>query len=123
MRTLFFISLFIITILPIICKGDEVQNPTNLTGTAWKLVFESGTPVANKFVFEELKFISATDGEAWMQPVTGTIQKMGTLTYVINENTISITPINDVTKTAKIDFQKGTITPTDSTNTYVFTKE
>lgn len=123
MQKVFYILFSLITIITTSCFAEVVQNQTDLTGTVWKYTFVADSSKVTDYSYEELKFISGSQGEVWMQPITGDKQMIKTLTYVVNGTTITITPSNGKVGTAVIDFQKNTIIPTDAPNTYVFTKE
>jgi hypothetical protein len=122
MQKLFIISFAIITIMTTSCFAEEVQNQSNLTGTVWRYTVMPGGLGASTSLFIEMKFISTTQFELWEQPVTGDKKQLETITYELNGNIITIKRVSDTTGTTVIDFQKNTITTTNPTGTFVFTK-
>ncbi len=122
MQKLLIISFAIIAMMTTSCSAEEVQNQSDLTGTVWRYTITPGSPGASISSFLELKFISTTQMEMWDQPVTGDKNKLQTITYALNGNNITVTPVNEYTGTTVIDFQKNTITTTNPTGTFVFTK-
>jgi hypothetical protein len=123
MQKLLIIIIAIISMMTTSCSAEEVQNHSNLTGTVWRYTVTPGSPGASISSFLELKFISTTQMEMWDQPVTGDKNKLQTITYVLNGNIITVTPVNENTGTTVIDFQKNTITTTNPTGTFVFVKQ
>ncbi len=123
MQKLLIISFAIIAMMTTSCSAEEVQNQSDLTGTVWRYTVTPGGPGASISSFLELKFISSTQFEIWDQPVTGDKKKLQTITYVLNGNNITVTPLIDATETNVVDFQKNTITTKNSTGTYLFVKE